>query len=81
MLMIGKKIQDYLDLKIKKKDIEHIKDYEYKVLGQKDIKNGRRKAMTEQMMKEILDDWNSWKYDIWKLIKVLGTLETIVKWK
>ena len=23
--------------------------------------------MTEQMMKEILDDWNSsWKYDIWE---------------
>jgi hypothetical protein len=35
-----------------------------KVLGQKDIKNGRRKAMTENMMQEILDDWMSWKYDI-----------------
>ena len=22
--------------------------------------------MTEQMMKEILDDWNSWKYDIYE---------------
>ena len=35
-----------------------------KVLGQKDIKNGRRKVMTENMMQEILDDWMSWKYDI-----------------
>ena len=22
--------------------------------------------MTEQMMQEILDDWMSWKYDIWE---------------
>ena len=35
-----------------------------KVLGQKDIKSGRRKVMTENMMQEILDDWMSWKYDI-----------------
>ena len=30
--------------------------------------------MTEQMMKEILDDWNSWKYDIWEANK--GTWNT-----
>ncbi len=31
--------------------------------------------MDSAMMQEILDDWNSWKYDIGKLTKVLGTLE------
>ncbi len=37
-----------------------------KVLGQKDIKSGRRKAMTEKMMQEILDDWTHWRFDIWE---------------
>ena len=37
--------------------------------------------MTEIMMKEILDDWNSGSMIFGKLIKVLGTLEIIVKWK
>ena len=27
----------------------------------------RRCLMTEEMMKEILEDWNSWKYDIIEL--------------
>ena len=30
----------------------------------KNIKNGKKNKMNEQMMKEILEDWLSWKYDI-----------------
>ena len=44
--------------------------------------------MTEEMMKEILDDWNSWKYDILDMNKsewskddqlVLETIDQILK--
>ena len=36
--------------------------------------------MTEGMMKEILDDWNSWKYDIWEANKSTW-VEGYKKWK
>ena len=50
--------------------------------------------MTEEMMQEILDDWNSWKYDIqdmnkseWnqrdqsKLDKITAILEEQLSWQ
>tara|TARA_R100001015_G_C4458563_1_gene46224 strand:+ start:80 stop:247 length:168 start_codon:yes stop_codon:yes gene_type:complete len=30
--------------------------------------------MTRQMMQEILDDWGSWKYDIWDTNKTTWTV-------
>ena len=44
--------------------------------------------MTEEMMKEILDDWNSWKYDIKDMNRsewtqrdqsILDTIEIILR--
>ena len=30
------------------------------------IKNGKKNKMTKQMMQEILENWNSWKHDIYE---------------
>jgi hypothetical protein len=38
------------------------------------IKNGKKNKMTKQMMQEILDDWGSWKYDIWDTNKTTWTV-------